>query len=87
MSVDEWYTAVQIQVALSRYPPETTQILQRDIFWFFLKDESFVSKALNEGHVELNKFPASKVRQMAKKLESSQLTAGYIKMSSEPQAT
>ena len=54
---------------------------------FFLKDESFVSKTLNEGHVELEKFPASKVRQMAKKLESSQSTARHIKkMSSEPQA-
>ena len=79
MSVDEWYNAVQTQVALSRYPPETPQILQRDIFWFFLKDESFVSKTLNEGHVELSKFPASKVRQMAKKLESSQSTARHIK--------
>ena len=87
MSVDEWYNAVQTQVALSKYPPGTAQILQRDIFWFFLKDESFVSKTLNEGHVELEKFPASKVRQMAKKLESSQSTARHIKkMSSEPQA-
>ena len=88
MSVDEWYNAVQTQVALSRYPPETAQILQRDIFCFFLKDESFVSKTLNEGHVELSKFPASKVRQMAKKLESSQSTARHIKkMSNEPHAT
>ena len=87
MSVDEWYNAVQTQVALSKYPPETAQILQRDIFWFFLKDESFVSKTLNEGHVELGKFPASKVKQMAKKLESSQSTARHIKkMSSELQA-
>ena len=87
MSVDEWYNAVQTQVALSKYPPETAQILQRDIFWFFLKDKSFVSKILNEGHVELEKFPASKVRQMAKKLVSSQSTARHInKMSSEPQA-
>ena len=54
---------------------------------FFLKDESFVSKALNGGHVELEKFPVSKVRQMAKKLDSSQSTARHIKkMSSEPQA-
>ena len=43
MRVDVWYNAVQTQVALSRYPPETAQILQRDIFWFFPKDESFVS--------------------------------------------
>ena len=88
MSVDEWYNAVQTQVALSKYPPKTAQILQRDIFWFFLKVESFVSKTLNESHVELEKFPASKVRQMAKKLESSQSTARHIKkISSEPHAT
>ena len=88
MSVDEWYNAVQIQVALARYPPETTQILQRDIFWFFLKGESFVSKTLNEGHVELSKFPASKVRQVAKKLESSQATTKYMRqVTKDPQAT
>ena len=88
MSVDEWYNAVQTQVALSRYPPETAQSSKETSFGFFLKDESFVSKTLNEGHVELNKFPASKVRQMAKKLESLQSTARHIKkMSNEPQAT
>ena len=27
MGVDQWYNAVQTQVALSRYPPETAQIL------------------------------------------------------------
>ena len=60
----------------------------RDIFWFFLKDESFVSKTLNEGHVELSKFPASKVRQMAKKLESSQATAKHMRqVTKDPQAT
>ena len=88
MSVDEWHNAVQTQVALARYPPETAQILQRDIFWFFLKDESFVSKTLNEGHVELSKFPASKVRQMAKILESSQTTAKHMRQVTKyPQAT
>ena len=35
MSVEEWYNAVQTQVALSKYPPETAKILQRDTFWFF----------------------------------------------------
>ena len=68
MSVDEWYNAVHIQVQLAKYPKETAEILQRDIFLFFLKDESFVSKTLNEGHVELSKFPASKVRQEGRNL-------------------
>ena len=78
-SVDEWYNAVQMHIALAKYPQETGQILQRDIFWFFLNDESLVSKTLNEGHVELNKFPASTVHQLAKKFESSQATAQHIK--------
>ena len=38
-SVDKWYNAIQVQVNLAKYPPETAKILHRDIFWFFLKDE------------------------------------------------
>ena len=34
MSVDEWYNTVQTQVSLCKYPLETAQILQRDIFCF-----------------------------------------------------
>ena len=70
-SVDEWYNAVKIQVALAKYPQETAQIFQKDIFWFFLNDKSLVSKTLNEGNVELNKFLASTVHQLAKKFASS----------------
>ena len=79
MSVDEWYNAVQTQVALPKYPQSTAQILQIDIFWFFLKEDSLVSKTLNEGHVELSMFPASTVHQIAKRMESSQATAKHIK--------
>ena len=79
LSVGQWYSAVQTQVALANYPQETAQILQRDIFCFFLNGESFVSKTLNEGHVELSKFPASTVRQLAKKMESLQATAKHMK--------
>ena len=85
--MDQWYNAVQIKVALANYPQETAQILQRDIFWFFLNDESFVSNTLNEGHVELSKFPASKLRQLAKKFGSSQATAKHMKqIIRDPQA-
>ena len=35
-SVDERYNALQVQVNLAKYPPETVQILHRDIFWLFL---------------------------------------------------
>ena len=74
-SVDKWYNAVQAQINLARYPPETAKILHRDIFWFFLKDEDFVSKTINEGSVDLDKFSASRVHQLAKKMESSNATA------------
>ena len=48
-NVEEWYNAVQVQVNLAKYSPETAKILHRDIFWFFMKDEDFVTKAINEG--------------------------------------
>ena len=87
MSVDKWYNAGQTQVAQAMYPQETAQILQGDIFWFFLKDESFVFKTLNEWHVELSKFPASTVCQLTKKMESSQTTAKHMKqVARDPQA-
>ena len=60
-SMDEWYNAVQAQVNLAKYPPETAKILHRDIFWFFLKDEDFVSRTISDGSVDLDKFPASRV--------------------------
>ena len=86
-SVDEWFNAIQKQVNLCKYPPQTANILQRDIFWFYLKDEDFVSKTLNEGCANLEQYPASKVRQLAKKLESSKATARHIKQAtSNPQA-
>ena len=87
-SIDEWYNAVQAQVNLAKYPPETAKILHRDIFWFFLKDEDFVSRTISDGSVDLDKFPASRIWQMTKKLESSKATTRHIKqVSGEPQAT
>ena len=86
-SVDEWYNAVQTQVALPKYPPETAKILHRDIFWFFLEDEEFVCKIINDSNIDLDKFPTSKVMQLAKKIESSKVTARHIKqVASDPQA-
>ena len=57
------------------------RFFKETFFWFFLSNESFISKTLDEGHVNINKFPASKVRQMAKKLEGSQATAKHMKTS------
>ena len=78
-NVDEWYNAIQAQVNLAKYQPETAQILHRDIFWFFMKDEDFVTKTINEGNVDILKFPTSKVQQLAKKMESSKATAIHMK--------
>ena len=48
---------------------------------------TFVSKTLNEGCADLDQYPASKVRQLAKKLESSKATTCHIKQAtSNPQA-
>ena len=62
-------------------------ILHGDIFWFFLHDEEFVSRTIYDGNVDLDKFPARKVRQLAKRMESSKATAYHIKqVVGDPQA-
>ena len=84
-SVDEWCNAVQAQVSLAKYPPETVSILHRNIFWFFLKDEEFVCKTINDSNVDLDKFPASKVKQIDRKMESSKSTTRHIRaVASDP---
>ena len=88
ISVDERYNAVQAQINLAKYRAETVKILHRDIFWFFLRDVEFVSKTINDSNIDLARFPASKVSQLARRSESSKSTARHIKkMSSEPPAT
>ena len=78
-NMDEWYNVVQAQVNLAKYPLEMAKILHHDIFWFFMRDEDFVTKMINEGNVDIQKFPASKVCQLAKKIESSKVTAKHIR--------
>ena len=86
-SAAEWFNAVQAQVSLAKYPTETASILHRDIFWFFLKDEEFVFKTINYSSIDLEKFPASKVWQLAKMMGASKSTAYHIKqVASDPQA-
>ena len=71
---------------MAKYPLETAKILHRDIFWFFLKDEEFVFKTINDSNIDLDEFLASKVKQLAKKMESSKVTARHIKqVASDPQ--
>ena len=77
-SVNEWYNAVQTQAVLAKYPPEPTKTLHRNIFWLILKDEEFVSKTINDSSIDLDKFPAGKVHQLAKKMGSLKLTARHV---------
>ena len=60
-SVNGTYNAVQAQASLAKYPPETASILHKDIFWFFLRDEEFVFKTINDSNIDLDMFLASKV--------------------------
>ena len=68
-----------------------------DITWYKLKSilpnshqrqpRYFVSKTINEGSVDLDKFPASRVHHLVKKMESSKATARHIKqVAGDPQA-
>ena len=66
-SGDEWYNAMQAQVNLARYPPETSKILHMNIFLVFLLDEDFVSRTISDSSIDLDKF-SSRVCQLAKKL-------------------
>ena len=55
-------------------------------FIFFLKDEEFVSKTIMTGSIDLDRYTASKVRQLAKKMEASKATVCHIKqIASDPQ--
>ena len=64
---------LQAQVALAKYPPDRANILHRDIFWFFLEDDEFVSQTINACNIDLDKFPATK------EMESSKATTRHIK--------
>ena len=87
-SLNKWYNAVQLQVNLAKYPPETAKILNQDTFWFFLWDEDFVLRTIMEGNINLDKFPASRVCQLVKKFKSSMATMQHIKqVAGDPQAT
>ena len=44
-----------------------------------MRDEDFVMKTINEGNVDIQKFPASKVCQLANKMESSKAMAKHIR--------
>ena len=44
-----------------------------------MKDEDFVTKTINKENVNIQKFPASKVTQLAKKMDSSKATAKHIR--------
>ena len=66
-SIDEWYNAVLAHIPLCEYPKETAAILTSDIFWFFMTDNEFIAKTINEANTDLEQYPAAKVWQMGKK--------------------
>ena len=59
------------------------EFYKETFFGFSSKMKSFVSRTINDSNLDLDKCPASKVRQLAKKLESSKSTAKYIKQASK----
>ena len=44
-----------------------------------MTDNQLIAKIINEGNTDLEQYPAAKVWQMAKNLESSKATARHIK--------
>ena len=50
-----------MHIPLCEYPKETAAILTRDIFWFFMADNEFIAKTINEGNTDLEQYPAAKV--------------------------
>ena len=56
----------------------STDSSQGHFLGFFLRDEDFVSRTISDGSVNLEKFPASRVQQLTKTLESSKATEHAI---------
>ena len=71
---DEYYALLQIQLALCQYPPETCNILERDVFLFGITDQQLMPKCITE---ETNLTTADTCQQL-KKLESKRVTAKHI---------
>ena len=72
---------------ISQVPTRNFQDSTKRYILVFLRDEEFVSKTINDSNIDLNKFPATKVRKLSKKIESSKATAKHIKQAaSNPQA-
>ena len=72
--------------SVDEVPPWDCHDTQQGLFRFFLKDEELVSKTIYDSNIVWDKFPTSKVRQLAKKMESSKANARHIKqVGSDPQ--
>ena len=74
-------------MCLAKYLPENANVLHHDIFWFFLKDEEFVSKTINDSSSDLDSFPANTVRMLTKEMEASRANVHHIiQVASDQQA-
>ena len=86
-SVDEWYNVVQAQINLTKHPPKQPRFYIMIHVLFFLCDEEFVPKTINDGNVDLEKVPACRAGQLVKRMESSKATTKHIKqVAGDPQA-
>ena len=68
--------------------PRNSQDPSQGHLLVFLERWGIFSKTINDSHIDLDKFPACKVRQLAKKMESSKVTAKHIKqVASDPRGS
>ena len=77
-SVDEWYNAVQTQVALAKSPTRNSQDPSQGHLIVFLERLGICLQD-NDSNIDLDKCPSSKLRQLAKKMERSKATTRHIK--------
>ena len=80
-----------MQFMLKCLLPSTHQKLECLALRYFLvlpKRWGVLSKTINDSNIDLERFPASKVRQLSKKMESSKSTTRHIKqVASDSQVT
>ena len=66
-SMDKWYNAVLAEVNLTNTPQKQPIFYIMTSFGFCSMMKKFVSKTINNSNVDLEKFPARKVRQLVRK--------------------
>ena len=70
-------------VVLDKYPQKLSGYLIGALFGCYLMMKSLSPNTINDSNIDLVKFHTSKVRQLAKKMESSKATTRHIKAGSK----